>query len=55
MELFPGTIYNSWQQKQLGNSPDSKVRGANMGPNWGREDPGGHHVGTMNFAIWVVG
>ena len=22
-----------------------------MGPTWGRQDPGGHHVGPMNFAI----
>ena len=34
--------------------PDSKVPGANMGPIWGRQDPGGPHVGPMNFAIWVV-
>ena len=33
--------------------PDSKVRVANMGPIWGRQDPGGPHVGPMNFAIWV--
>ena len=32
--------------------PDSKVHGANMGPIWGRQDPGGPHVGPMNFAIW---
>ena len=32
--------------------PDSKVHGANMGPIWGRQDPGGPHVGAMNFAIW---
>ena len=32
--------------------PDSKVHGSNMGPIWGREDPGGPHVGPMNFAIW---
>ena len=24
-----------------------------MGPIWGREDPGGPHVGPMNFVIWV--
>ena len=24
-----------------------------MGPFWGRQDPGGPHVGPMNFAIWV--
>ena len=33
--------------------PDSKVHGANMGPIWGRQDPGGTHAGPMNFAIWV--
>ena len=33
--------------------PVSKVHGANMGPIWGRQDPGGPHVGPMNFAIWV--
>ena len=25
-----------------------------MGPIWGRQDPGGPHVGPMNFAIWAV-
>ena len=24
-----------------------------MGPIWSRQDPGGPHVGPMNFAIWV--
>ena len=23
-----------------------------MGPTWGRQDPGGPHVGPMNLAIW---
>ena len=32
--------------------PDSKVHGANMGPIWGRQDPGGPQVSPMNFAIW---
>ena len=32
-------------------SPDSKVRGTNMGPIWGRQDPGGPHVAPMSFAI----
>ena len=31
--------------------PDIKVHGANMGPIWGRQDPGGPHIGPMNFAI----
>ena len=34
--------------------PDSKVHGGNMGPIWGRQDPGGPHVGPVNFSIWVV-
>ena len=32
--------------------PDSKVHGTNMGPIWGRQDPGGPHVGPMKLAIW---
>ena len=31
-----------------GHFPHSKVHGANMGPIWGRQDPGGPHVGSMN-------
>ena len=31
--------------------PDSKVHGANMGPIWGQQDPGGPNVSPMNFAI----
>ena len=34
--------------------PDSKVHGANMGPTWDRQGPGGPHVGPMKFAIWDV-
>ena len=34
--------------------PDSEVHGANMGPIWGRQDPGGPRVGPLNLAIWVV-
>ena len=32
----------------------SKVHGTNMGPIWGRQDPGGPHDGSMNLAIWEV-
>ena len=32
--------------------PDSKFYGVNMGPIWGRQDPGGPLVGPMNFVIW---
>ena len=31
---------------------DSKIHGANVGSTWGRQDPGGSHVGHMNHAIW---
>ena len=31
--------------------PDSKVHVAHMGPTWGRQDPGGIHIGPMNLAI----
>ena len=31
--------------------PDGMIYGANMGPNWGRQDPSGPHVGPMNHAI----
>ena len=31
---------------------ESKVHGANKGLTWGRQDPGGPHVGHMNLAIW---
>ena len=34
-------------------APDNKIHEANMGPVWGRQDPGGSHVGPMNFTIWV--
>ena len=33
----------------LGNIPDSKVHGANMGPTWVLSAPGGLHVGLMNL------
>ena len=36
------------------NPPNSDVHWANMGPIWGRQDPGGPHVGPMNIAIRVI-
>ena len=42
--------YNS--DFQTKDTPDSKVHGANMGRIWGRQDPGGPHVGPMNHATW---
>ena len=40
------------QLDSVDDNPDNKVHGANMGPIWGRQDPGGPHVGPMEFAIW---
>ena len=45
------TLQNSSWNEISQNIPDSKIRRANMGPIWGRQDPGGSHVGPMNFAI----
>ena len=45
---------NSWHVIVNINNPDSKVHGTNMGPSWGRQDPGGPHVGHMNLAIWEI-
>ena len=44
-------IMTSWQQ-MVDIIPDRRVHGANMGPIWGRQDPGGPHVGPMNLANW---
>ena len=42
----------TWLMAWYPNIPDSKVHGANMGPIWDRQDPGGPHVGPMDLAIW---
>ena len=34
--------------------PDSKIRGANMGPTWVLFAPDGPHVGPMNLAIRIA-
>ena len=43
--LDPSTVsFHSANGKHLASRcPDSKVHGANMGPIWGRQDPGGPH------------
>ena len=38
-------------QAKMANTPHSNVHGAYMGPTWGRQDPGGPHVGPMNIVI----
>ena len=49
MQLYKSLKYFVMEDK---NTPDSKVQGAHMGPLWGRQDPGGPHVGDVNLAIW---
>ena len=39
------------KQTSMIDIPESKVHGANRGPIWGRQDPGGPHVGPMKIAI----
>ena len=45
-------IITTYQLRYSYYIPENKAHGANMGPSWGREDPGGPHVGPMNFAVW---
>ena len=47
-------VVHGWNENTLNICPDNKVHVANMGPIWGRQGPGGPHVGPMNFAIWVI-
>ena len=54
------TFAHSWEDQDwdlencIFSFPDSKVHGAHIGPIWDRQDPGGPHVGPMNFVIWVT-
>ena len=60
IRIYPRTSLNSDPQISDTNKPekiqcpDNKIHGANMGSIWGRQDPGGPHVGPMNFAIWLM-
>ena len=45
-------MYVSSQKITVNKIPDIKVHGENMGLIWGQQDPGGPHVGPINFAIW---
>ena len=42
MQVYPVII-----ESDDGHHPDNKVHGANMVPIWGRQDPGGPHVGPI--------
>ena len=44
------TLNNVWVETY----PNSKLHWSDMGPIWGRQDPGGPHVGPINLAIWVT-
>ena len=48
--MVPDIHLRTISQEMQEGTPDSKVHGANMGPIWGRQDPGGPHVGPKNFA-----
>ena len=41
-----------WWDEVAHGDPDSKVHGDNVGTTWGRQVPGGPHVGSMKLAIW---
>ena len=45
-------VFRNYYQSHISRIPHSKVHGANMGPIWGRQDPGGSHVGHRDLAIW---
>ena len=50
----PPCIHNSHLSGCIIRSRDSRIHGANMGPIWGLQGPGGPHVGPMNLAIWAL-
>ena len=43
-----------WHTQLDYTNPDTKIHGANVGPTWGHQDPGGPHVGHKNLAIWEM-
>ena len=45
---------NVHSARRINKYPDNKGHGANMGPIWGRQDPGGPHVGPMKLVIGVL-
>ena len=50
-DLWQADLVLSFSVIYWDNTRDSKVHEANKGPIWGRQDPGGPHVGPMNLAI----
>ena len=47
------TVEDALRSRGCVNLHDSKVRGADIGPTWVRQDTGGSNVGPMNLAIWA--
>ena len=52
--IFPTQLSGILLRDHSNAVPNSNVHGTNMGPIWGHQGPGGHHVGPMNFAIWGI-
>ena len=57
--LYWSATYREWTASSASKSHTrhgalmARLMGPTWGPIWGRQDPGGPHVGPMNFAIWV--
>ena len=51
--LFVQQLERQQKKRELQDSPESKVHGANMGPTWVLSAPDGPDVGPMNLAIRV--
>ena len=47
--------YNLGSSNTRDTTPERKVHGANMGPIWGRQDPGRHHEIIMNMKLLLSG
>ena len=54
LDLFWCGDNHLWSGYVEDNYPDSKLHGTNMGPIWDQQNPGGPHVGPVNFAICVT-
>ena len=51
-ETFILVVFCVWIYQCYMLSPKARFKVGNMEPIWGRQGPGGPHVGPMNFAIW---
>ena len=53
-ETLDSTTFNEWPSTGIMWPLIGRFMGADVGPIWGRQDPGGPHVGRTNFALWDV-